>query len=366
MSVYKSKKSAPYFWYDFQISGRRFHGSTRSTNRREAEAIEAQERERARALVKASRVAAVSLQLDHVAARYWNERGQHHSGADNTARDLARLVEYLGKTKLLTDIFDADVARLVAKRRATPVANREGLVSNATVNRSTTGMLRTLFAFAKSEGVRFEHEPQWRKHMLAKPDERVRELHDDEGERLDAVTRADFEPFFDFVRTTGMRQRECVGLRWSEVNWGTRQIVKLGKGGKRITFAITETVRDILWPLQGHHAEFCFTYVATRTRNGRTKGERYPLTLSGVKTRWRRMRAEAGVSDFRFHDFRHDFATKLLRETGNLKLVQRALNHADLKTTSRYAHVLDDEVAAAVERVAKSRGLSRVRLRKVS
>ena len=45
--------------------------------------------------------------------------------------------------------------------------------------------------------------------------------------------------------------------------------------------------------------------------------------------------------------------TKLLRETGNLKLVQRALNHADLKTTTRYAHVLDDEVAEALERVAE-------------
>ena len=55
MSVYKSKKSAPYFWFDFQIGGRRFHGSTRSTNRREAEKIEAQARERAGALVKAAR-----------------------------------------------------------------------------------------------------------------------------------------------------------------------------------------------------------------------------------------------------------------------------------------------------------------------
>ena len=84
----------------------------------------------------------------------------------------------------------------------------------------TTGMLRTLFAFAKSEGVRFEHEPQWRKHMLAKPEERVRELHDDEAERIDAAMRADFEPFFAFVRTTGMRQKECVTLRWSRGQLG--------------------------------------------------------------------------------------------------------------------------------------------------
>jgi hypothetical protein len=67
------------------------------------------------------------------------------------------------------------------------------------------------------------------------------------------------------------------------------------------------------------------------------------------------MRAEAGVKDFRFHDYRHDFGTKLLRETGNLKLVQKALNHRDIKSTLRYAHVLDADVASAVEAVAKSR-----------
>ena len=47
-------------------------------------------------------------------------------------------------------------------------------------------------------------------------------------------------------------------------------------------------------------------------------------------------------------------APKLLRETGNLKLVQRALNHADLKSTLRYAHVLDKDVAEALEQVTKS------------
>ena len=98
---------------------------------------------------------------------------------------------------------------------------------------------------------------------------------------------------------------------------------------------------------------------------GLDKGRRYPLTLSGTKIRWRRIRKAAGVSDSRFHDFRHDFGTKLLRATGNLKLVQRALTHADIKTTARYAHVLDEEVAQGVERLAKSRTLSRIRSRNV-
>jgi Site-specific recombinase XerD len=72
------------------------------------------------------------------------------------------------------------------------------------------------------------------------------------------------------------------------------------------------------------------------------------------------------VTDFRFHDFRHDFGTKLLRDSGNLKLVQKALNHRDIKSTLRYAHVLDEDVAAAVERLAESRKKSRTAFKDVS
>ena len=86
---------------------------------------------------------------------------------------------------------------------------------------------------------------------------------------------------------------------------------------------------------------------------------------SGLKTAWKRIRAAAGVFDFRFHDYRRDFATKLLRETHNLKLVQKALNHADIKTTAKYAHVLDDEVAAGMDAVQKSRKKSRKTISKV-
>ena len=372
MSVYKTKRS-PYFLYDFQTRGCRFHGSTKKTNRREAETVEAEELERAKRAIKAGQ--STSLELDDVAGRYWQEIGQHHAGATNTERDLARLVEYFGSTRLLTDIIDDDVAKLVAWRRGHRVIRSKGakrencpLISNATVNRSTTEVLKKLFTRAKiAWGVRFDREPRWRAHKLPEPQERVRELVGDEGERLDAATRDDYAPLFDFVRAGGQRKAECYTLRWPEVNWDAGQIVRKGKGDRRITIPITPTIRSILWPLRGQHPEFVFTYVAQRTRGKRIKGQRYPMTKSGLNSRWRRMRTAAGVGDFRFHDFRHDLGTKLLRETGNLKLVQRALNHADIKTTVRYAHVLDSEVADALQRVGeKSRKKSRTPLREVS
>jgi integrase len=223
-----------------------------------------------------------------------------------------------------------------------------------------------LFTRAKAWGVRFRHEPTWREHWLNEPQERVRELQDAESERLDAEVREDLAPFFAFAKASGLRLNECLLLRWSEVDWSTGRITKPGKGGKLVTLPIASAIREILWPLRDHHPEMVFTYEAQTTRDGRVKGRRYPLTKEGIKTAWRRLRESAEVTGFRFHDFRHDFGTKLLRQTGNLKLVQRALNHADIATTTRYAHVLDAEVAEAMEAVTKSRKKSRSRMREAS
>lgn len=384
MSVYKPKNS-PFYHYDFQCGGNRFYGTTETANRREAEALERAEKERAKAAVKAAKSAGGGpLTIDAATARYWEEVGKLHANADTTWTDLGRLVDYFKPSKLLTDITDGDVAALVQWRRSQPAWGRETtkddkpmrMVSAATVNRSTTLVLKKVFTRAKRTWrYSFPSEPIWRDHFLAEPKERVRELRKDEGAALALATRTDYQPIFDFARATGLRLEECL-LRWSEVDWQTGWISKKGKGDRLVKTAITTTVRDVLLPLRGHHPEWVFTYEAARARKAvsaykadgepRIKGARYPITYSGLKTQWKRIRTNADVTDFRFHDFRHDLATKLLRATGNLKTVQKALSHADIKTTTRYAHVLDEEVAEAMEalgqkqnRNTKSRNKSR-------
>jgi integrase len=359
------------------MRGRRFHGSTKCKSRREAEAVERGERERARELLKVASGGAEALTIDVAAGRYWTEVGRHHADSAGTWRDLERLIAYFASDKRLAEITDDDVAKLVAWRRGHRLKGRvkdksgKGvpLVSAATVNRSTTQVLQKLFTRGKKAwGLRFEHEPNWRQHRLRESEERVRELKVEEGQRIDLSTRADYTPFFDFARASGLRLSECL-LRWSEVDWSAGQIRKLGKGGKTVVAPITTAIRRILWPRRGHHDVWVFTYVAARTRDGRVKGQLYPITFNGVKTQWKRIRAKAKVHDFRFHDFRHDFASKLLRQTGNLKLVQKALNHSDIKTTVRYAHVLDEELRSALEemqRSGKSRNQSRSKSRKAS
>lgn len=370
MSVYKHKNS-PYYQYDFQEAGERFYGSTGEKEKRAAEEIERQERKKAKAAIKAAKAARGGpLTLDDAAERYYLEVGEMHVNADTTATDIERIVKYFGPTTLMTDIDDSKVADLVLWRRSQPRWGRPtrkdgkqpmGTVSNSTVNRSTTLVLKKLFTRAKKAWkYAFPNEPDWKAHWLGEPDEIKRELKDGESAALELATRADYEPIFEFARATGVRLRECL-IRWTDVDLDGGWIIRPGKRGKIVRTAITPTVRSILWPLKRHHHEWVFTYVAARTVapsktvQARIRGKRYPITYEGLKSQWKRIRSKSKVEAFRFHDFRHDVGTKLLRMTGNLKKVKEALGHSDIKTTTRYAHVFDEEVAEDLEALAKLR-----------
>lgn len=369
MSVYKPTRS-PYYSYDFVVKGNRFHGTTGATSKREALKFEDEIRRQAKVDLAALKATGKGpLTIDIAADRYWIEVGQHLVNSDDAMRALGRLVKYFGPTKRMDAITDDDVAALVAWRRSQRRWGKEKYqddremetVSNATVNRDTTAFLKRLFMRARRTWkVQLANEPNWRDHWLKEADERVRELHEHEGEALDDAVRDDYAPWLEFARLTGLRLSETL-IRWSEVNWFARSISTTGKGGRLVTTPITSEVFDLLQPLLGQHEEFVFTYVAKRTHKptGRVRGRRYPITYAGAQSEWRRLRARSRIENFKFHDIRHDVGTKTLRETGNIKIAQRVLNHKSLKTTSRYAHVLDSEVAAALDAVAKSRKKSR-------
>jgi hypothetical protein len=185
MPIWKPKNST-FYRYDFWLGGRRFHGPTDCTARKEAKAVEAVEREKAKELVKAMKRSQASLLIDDVAARLWTADAQYDADPAATSKNISRLVAYFGKTRSLTDIDHGEAKKMVAWRRGHHVKDRKkaSLIPNATVNRSATKMLQRLFTFAKDEGAIFEREPKWTELLLSEPVERVRELQDDEAARL--------------------------------------------------------------------------------------------------------------------------------------------------------------------------------------
>lgn len=78
MSVYKSAKS-PFYAYDFQVNGRRFHGSTKAKSKREAEAVEHQLKITAKAdILQEIRSGNAPMTFNTAAGCYYLEVGVNH------------------------------------------------------------------------------------------------------------------------------------------------------------------------------------------------------------------------------------------------------------------------------------------------
>jgi integrase len=355
MAVYR-RKNQDTFSYDFWLEGRRFTGGTGETTRRDAERFEQRQREEARETLKLHAKAKHGpMTFNVAAARYWEEVGQHHAGeaSTNTLWSLVWLEQALGSDRLLTAIDNNLVAGIVARRRGEKRRKTDRLISNATVNRSVTEPLRKVLTRAAKVWKQPVGEIAWKEHMLKEPKERVRELRTDEEVTLWERLRPDYHPVVRFSILTGARLKECVGLRWEDIDWGGRLIWVTGKGDKRASIPMPPAVRDLLWPLQGHHPESVFTYVAVRELPKRAikKGERYPLTYQGLKTAFRRD-VKSAIENYRFHDNRHTAATRVLRATGNMRIVKEMLRHEDISTTLKYAHVTMDDLLAGMEKAA--------------
>lgn len=85
--------------------------------------------------------------------------------------------------------------------------------------------------------------------------------------------------------------------------------------------------------------------LSTDPRSGQTR--RHHLNESNLQKAVKKARTEAGISKrVTSHTFRHSFATHLLESGTNIRVVQKLLGHADVKTTEIYTHVLQQNLAA--------------------
>lgn len=374
MSVYHPKDrqgrpKSPFWYYDFQLMGRRFHGSTGRTSRTEAKQVERDERLRARAQIEREAASVGAAMMTGTAfGRYWQEKGAATAQPKETLRYIDWLVTRIGAETPIADITTNMVAELVTERRQAGYVRRRAdgkserlPVTNATINRTVIEPLRRVLRRARDVWGEQIAPIDWRALMLDEPQERVREASIDEEDAIMAAVRDDYAPALEFAFLTGCRLNEIVTLSWDRVKWHEEVIEVVGKGKRTRAIPILPEVRLLLWPLQGHHDTAVFTYVAQRPDKKRSvsRGQRVPITISGLKTRWRRDRAKTKVQNFRFHDTRHTVATRVLRVTGNLRVAQKLLGHADLATTAKYAHADLGDVRDALARVADRQNTSR-------
>ncbi|EYR81441.1 site-specific recombinase XerD [Shinella sp. DD12] len=362
MSVYK-KNGRDTYSYDFEIRGRRFSGNTGATSKREAKRFEESQKEIERAkLAEEAKFFASTMTFEIAASRYWLEVGQHHVNSATTVANLEWLRSAIGRNTEMDSLTDSIVASLVAKRRGERVrrTGKNGklhlgkLVEPSTVNRTCTQPLREIYLRARDVWKIKVSDVDFGKHMLDERQERIREASPDEEDAILSELSRGYDIAVRFAFLSGCRRMEILGLEWSMVDFFTRNFRVIGKGNKERVIPMSEEIYTLLWAEKDHHQTSVFTFVAARTRKkeGLERGKRYPLTESGLKTAMRRAVPKAGVADFRFHDTRHTAATRVLRKS-NLRVAQLLLGHSDVKTTTKYAHALNDDIRAALDAASR-------------
>jgi integrase len=149
---------------------------------------------------------------------------------------------------------------------------------------------------------------------------------------------------------TGARRGAILGLKWGDVDLENKTIL--------FTAANAKSEKPLRVPLNSVAAA-TLTKWKLQSRKRDDKDLVFPSPRTGKRFRntnkvWAALMKRAGIENFRFHDTRHDYASRLVMSGIDLFTVKELLGHADIKTTQRYAHLAPDKLAAAVESIANT------------
>lgn len=365
------------WYYQFQIQGKKFFGSTGTPNKTKAAQVEREMRNRAHAEQYLGE--AETITLEDALTKYIDSREgtAYHRGMQQIARKMqgyklhprtkAKLPCYgLNPKQDLHTFTTRDIDVLVAKRKA------EG-DKPATIKHET-GVLRAAInemaklGFKVSREIVFpELRTSYRLRYLDSSDESalLREL---DPERLKSRINAskpqtsemtrNMQDNYDitvFLLDTGCRYSEVANIPWSAINIDACTIsLYRSKVRNEDVLHMTSRLEAILrrrWEERRTGQRYVFEDRTGNERGYSTKSIKKAIERAGlndpvlVKERGGRVT---------LHTLRHTFASKLVKAGVSLYEVSVLLGHSDPKMTQHYAHVSPNDASRKAVKVIDS------------
>ncbi len=294
---------------------------------------------------------------------------ERKAGAATLANLKAQFANYLGKP--LSAITAWNIEKFKADRLKSGTRP-------ATVNRDLV-RIKACLSKAVEWGVTADHPLRAVKRAKGEDDSRVRFLSQSEERRLrDALVKRDarlknarasgnewraergrdamplfgkddfadhLHPLVLLAMNTGLRRGELFSLVWSDVDVHRKILTVRGASSK------SGRARHV--PLNGEAIDAVRRWRKTHKGDGLVFAGDTGNRMTNINKSWAALVTVAELKDFRFHDLRHHFASKLVMAAVDLYTVKELLGHSDFEMTQRYAHLAPEHKAAAVERLVR-------------
>jgi integrase len=262
----------------------------------------------------------------------------------------------------LKDLNPRQIQALYSRKMESGISARTIILIHAVLRRALNHALK-LGMIGRNPALAVIRPKFKRKEMKTLSDIQVRTLLSfSKGDR--------FEVLFWLAVTTGLRQGELVGLKWSDVDWTNRrlriqrQLQRLSTGlafsepksaaGRRV-IALGDTTIEKLHLHQQYQAREIQEAGKMWKENDMIfpSSTGTPMDPSNLYHNFKRLLKEEGLPKIRFHDLRHTAATLMLQQGVHPKVVQERLGHSDISMTlNTYSHVLpvmQDEAAEKLD-----------------
>ncbi|MBN1684839.1 MAG: site-specific integrase, partial [Gammaproteobacteria bacterium] len=201
-------------------------------------------------------------------------------------------------------------------------------VKNATINRELA-CLKRMYSLAIKWGDA-KTNPVKDVDFLEEPPGRTRYLSEEEAMTLIKACNAALKPIVITALNTGMRLQEILGLKWKNVHLDSSIEpyieIEETKNNKKRFIPLNDDLVTLFESIRNNHPEYVF--IGTRGK-----------PLLSVKRPFATALTKAGITDFKFHDLRHTFASHFVMNGGDLLALKDILRHSSLKMVMRYAHL---------------------------
>lgn len=329
--VYRRRDSR-FWWIDTTLpNGQRVCRSTKIEDRQQAEAY----------LAKLRHEAFQQTYLGVKPKRTWQEAVVRYLAVKATLRSIedvrriCRMLDpYLGQLTL--DQINGDVIWSIVQGEL-----GKGNMP-ATVNRYLA-TVRSLLRMARDEWQWIDSFPKVR--MLGGEVERDRWLTREEADRLIAACPKHLAALVKFALATGCRAREITGLEWERVDLDRHTAwLNQTKNGTPRGVPLNKDAMAVLEGQRGKHPHYCFTFRGQPIRHG--------LTNSG----WQAAVKKAGLSDLRFHDLRHTWASWHRQAGTSCDELKDLGGWKSRQMVDRYAKFATEHLEVAARRIERGSG----------